>query len=429
MRENAALEDQIRKIEGPHVIYDYLKNLPEMNRRGMNPLVVDCLNCELGCNGGPGTLNREKSPDEVEYYVRKRRDEMQARHSKGAIGIPNYKKKINRSIDDYWKPKLYHRAYQNRSSSYNLQTLSNADLESIYRSMHKYTEDDFYNCTACGYNTCEGHAQVEHNQSAFAQISDELHEQIKKSTELIAKIDISIESVMQRSHDQQSSLEESSASIEEMVSSIASAAKVTSERKSTMDNLIVGARKGQGDLRQTIDRIEAITGSVRGIGSMIEVIDDVAAHTNLLAINAAIEAAHAGDTGRGFSVVADEIRKLAEQTAVNASTISLSLTEMINDIGDVANRSQQTGGAVDGIISDVRNLAESLAIVGNSMDELSTGSTQITEALSHLNNISTEVQEAYREIGESIRSMRGIMETMNDVSNRSINTLQSSVIS
>ena len=77
MRENGTLDSAIRKIEGPEIIYEYLEKLPEMVQKGMNPLVVDCLNCELGCNGGPGTLNQGKSPDEVEYYIEQRKLKMQ----------------------------------------------------------------------------------------------------------------------------------------------------------------------------------------------------------------------------------------------------------------------------------------------------------------------------------------------------------------
>ena len=442
IREHPEYIEGIRKIEGPEIVYDYLEKLPEMVSRQLNPLLVDCLNCDLGCNGGPGTTNRDKSPDEVEHYVRMRRDEMQKRYRHGSIGKPNYKRKVNQALKDYWNPRLYSRTYVDRSLNNNVIRPADKKIESIYRSMHKYTDEDIYNCSACGYGSCEDmaiaihnglnkaenchyykHATIEREHAAFSDISDDLHAQILSAKDLITKIDGSIVSLAQKGHDQQASLEESSASIQEMIASISSAADITNERKESMSQLISSASNGQIDLGETIERVESITGSVKGIGKMIEVIDDVASHTNLLAINAAIEAAHAGDTGRGFSVVADEIRKLAEQTATNASTISGSLSEMIRDMGDVSERSKKTGDAVGKIIDDVRNMAESLSVLTNSMTELSVGTNQITGALSQLNSISTDLQQSYNEIGESIRSMSAVMQAMSDVSDRNIETL------
>ena len=87
-RESPETARKVRKIEGPHTIYPYLEKLPDMLRKGMQPLLVDCLSCELGCNGGPGTLNQGKSPDEAEYPIEKRREEMQKRCVvKTGIGI------------------------------------------------------------------------------------------------------------------------------------------------------------------------------------------------------------------------------------------------------------------------------------------------------------------------------------------------------
>ncbi len=143
MRENGSLDAAIRKIEGPDIIYRYLKDLPEMQDRGMNPLLVDCLNCELGCNGGPGTLNQQKSPDEIEYYIAQRRNQMQAEYEKSRFGKADIRKKINKTIDKYWKPGIYGRTYVDRSDNNDIRTPDNDELQEIYRSMHKYEETDF----------------------------------------------------------------------------------------------------------------------------------------------------------------------------------------------------------------------------------------------------------------------------------------------
>ena len=109
-------------------------DLPEMIRRGMNPLVVDCLNCESGCNGGTGTTCRHKPVDELEFYVEKRKKEMQARY-KSEIKDNESHDKLHALVNQYWKPGLYDRRYRNlHSNNQNqLKKPTQSQIEEIYR--------------------------------------------------------------------------------------------------------------------------------------------------------------------------------------------------------------------------------------------------------------------------------------------------------
>ena len=443
MRENGALDSAIRKIEGPEIIYGYLEKLPEMLGRKMNPLVVDCLNCELGCNGGPGTLNQGKSPDEVEYYIEQRKLKTQTEYKKASIGKANLRKKINKVVDKYWKPGIYGRSYVDRSDNYTVNTPNNDQLQQVYRSMHKYEEADFYNCSACGYNSCERmataiynglnkaenchyytHKTIELEHNAYEQISAKLHAEIEKSTNLASEIRTTIESVNEKSHGQYASLEESSASVEEMISSIGSASKIATDRQSAVEGLVTTARKGELDLKETVNGIEEIARSVADINEMINVINNVASSTNLLSINAAIEAAHAGDSGRGFSVVAEEIRKLAETTADNARTISTTLNTIVTGITEAATKSRSTGDRVAGIITEILDVADSLTQLTNSMHEMSVGSGQIIEAITSLKDVSYQMRDHYGEMSEGVTTMQTTLDAITSISNENIDTLQ-----
>ncbi len=76
-RDVPGIREKTRKIEGVHTVYHYFEKLKDVIKENKSPLLIDCLNCEMGCNGGTGTLNGKKSPDEVEYLIEKRNEEMQ----------------------------------------------------------------------------------------------------------------------------------------------------------------------------------------------------------------------------------------------------------------------------------------------------------------------------------------------------------------
>ena len=116
LREKPELEDRIRKIEGPSEIYDYIENLPKSLNKGTNPLIVDCLNCSKGCNGGPGTLNRETPVDDLEYIIRSRTDELKKKYKSGFTG-KTLTAKINSVLEKYWQKGLYERKYTDRSGN------------------------------------------------------------------------------------------------------------------------------------------------------------------------------------------------------------------------------------------------------------------------------------------------------------------------
>lgn len=191
-REVDGIRDISRKIEGPHTIYHYLDHLPEQLELGRNPLLVDCLNCENGCNGGTGTTKQNASADELEYFINVRKKEMQSKHNT-QNGDKNTIKNFQELIGKYWDEKLYSRKYVNRHELYTsiIEKPSEKQFEEIYHSMHKYKDEDHLNCASCGYHTCEMMAEAVHNnmnkvENCHFYLQYELEQ---KSEELTVKSD------------------------------------------------------------------------------------------------------------------------------------------------------------------------------------------------------------------------------------------------
>lgn len=218
-------------------------------------------------------------------------------------------------------------------------------------------------------------------------------------------------------------VEQSTASITEMIASIANVSKLTEKNQEVIGNLVDTANEGDLKLTETTNIIEDINGSVNEINSMAGIIQSISAQTNLLAMNAAIEAAHAGDQGKGFAVVADEIRKLAEASANNTKEISKTLKNIIARIENASQSGLSTREAFSNINNNIKGVSEALLTVSSSTDELNVGGTQILEAMSSLSDISIVVKEKSDIVKTGAGSVNKIMGTVSDISGMVTNAI------
>lgn len=142
----------------------------------------------------------------------------------------------------------------------------------------------------------------------------------------------SVSSIGAQVLDQVASVEESTASVAEMIRSVAVLSQISESRRQGTVRLTDKIRAGEVKVQSSFDAVKTIHGDADTIREMVHLISGIAAQTNLLAMNAAIEAAHAGDAGRGFAVVSDEIRKLAETSSQQAKSIGTVLSKMAKNI-------------------------------------------------------------------------------------------------
>jgi methyl-accepting chemotaxis protein len=218
-----------------------------------------------------------------------------------------------------------------------------------------------------------------------------LGESVKKSEEAIGIITSGVNDVAGMIHAQAAMVEESTAAMTEMASSISSLGSIMERNRDGSTNLVRVAATGESQIRETAEIIADINRSIATIQDMANMINGIAAQTNLLAMNAAIEAAHAGEYGKGFSVVADEIRKLAEASAVNSKAIKTNLAGIISSIKNANESSGRSSESFSTVQREIGAVSNNFDEILGAIRELKEGGNQIMDAMVELNNYTANV--------------------------------------
>jgi methyl-accepting chemotaxis protein len=221
---------------------------------------------------------------------------------------------------------------------------------------------------------------------------------------------------------QNESLSESSASIEEMVANIASVNRSLEENAREFEALGKVSEEGAARLAELVGQVEAIASRSARLAEANEVIQGIAASTNLLAMNAAIEAAHAGEAGRGFAVVAEEVRKLAETSAQQSAEVKADLESLAQAIASVVDYARRAGVSFEAVRQAVGVVMAQQAQVRQAMEEQASGSRLVLDSLSEIKGHRQAVEAGSREIlGGSqaiLGEMRRLVELSQDISGR-----------
>jgi len=424
------------KTEGVHTIYPYLLELEELLDKDVElPLLVDCLNCEKGCNGGPGTGNSHVSLPLLENPIRKRRAKLEEYHKYQKKGEWIYTK-YHKVLDKYWKKDLYNRSYRNLSDNNTIKKPNEDELKKIYESMKKFTEKDLYDCTSCGYGSCKSMATAIFNginkkehcahyilemleeERKVQDLLDLLTEHINNATSLIDGIVQIVHDLYENIDNQAKSVEESSKKTEVMVNSLMTTSELSQKKRKDIKGLLDNTTQSQESMRETIESIQGISQSVDGIASAIKIISAIAANTNLLSMNAAIEAAHAGEAGKGFAVVANEIRRLSESTRENSRNISQTLKNIIDGIAETSKQSDDTGVRINGMSTEISSFADTMSTLINTFNELSAESGDITNALCDLRDISNSVKTDYDKMLKMTNQLRDSMHELASIADK-----------
>ncbi|MCL2186322.1 MAG: methyl-accepting chemotaxis protein [Treponema sp.] len=193
---------------------------------------------------------------------------------------------------------------------------------------------------------------------------------------------------------QAESVAQSSSAIEEMLANINSVTQTLVKNTANIDSLAKTSEAGRYDIQKVATDIQEIARESEGLLQINSVMQTISSQTNLLAMNAAIEAAHAGAAGAGFAVVADEIRKLAENSGKQSKTISGILKKIKTMIDTITKSTSVVLERFDEIEKEVKTVSDQEMQIRNAMEEQGEGSRQILDAVTKLNNVTGQVRKS-----------------------------------
>ena len=287
----------------------------------------------------------------------------------------------------------------------------NAFTESINK-MVAVSKQNIISLSKVAENLNENSSGISSEIKQISDNSSELADQAKTQLETVSltvgtmgKMSSITNQLSAQIHDQNNDLSQSSAAVEEMISNIKSITKNIDKFGNSFNQLSSDSEDGKNKIENVINLIESVSAESKKLLDTNKVIEDVAQQTNLLAMNAAIEAAHAGEAGKGFAVVAEEIRKLSESTTKQSHYIKQTLSSVIENINEVTNAATSAGLTFGEIVNQISSDDSLITEIRSSMEEQSIGSKQIVDALGNIKETTHTIIENSKQMNSGIENV------------------------
>jgi methyl-accepting chemotaxis protein len=244
----------------------------------------------------------------------------------------------------------------------------------------------------------------------------------------VKQASVTMEQITQEIHklnghidNQSDSISRSSAAIEQMLTNIQSVTQVLVKNTVNVKSLASASEVGRSGLQEVAEDIQEIARQSEGLLEINAVMENIASQTNLLSMNAAIEAAHAGEVGKGFAVVADEIRKLAESSGEQSKTIGSVLKKIKDSIDKISKSTNSVLTKFEAIDKGVRTVSDQEEYIRQAMEEQNAGSKQVLEAVESVNDItllvkgsSKEMQQGSNEVIKESKNLESVTHEINE---------------
>ena len=287
----------------------------------------------------------------------------------------------------------------------------NAFTESINK-MVAVSKQNIISLSKVAENLNENSSGISSEIKQISDNSSELADQAKTQLETVSltvgtmgKMSSITNQLSTQIHDQNNDLSQSSAAVEEMISNIKSITENIDKFGNSFNQLSSDSEDGKNKIENVINLIESVSAESKKLLDTNKVIEDVAQQTNLLAMNAAIEAAHAGEAGKGFAVVAEEIRKLSESTTKQSHYIKQTLSSVIENINEVTNAATSAGLTFGEIVNQISSDDSLITEIRSSMEEQSIGSKQIVDALGNIKETTHTIIENSKQMNSGIENV------------------------
>ncbi len=232
-----------------------------------------------------------------------------------------------------------------------------------------------------------------------------LSESIDTTSESSEIISSNIKELTYKIEDQASAVTQTSSALEELSATINNVTTIASKNEKESQNLLETTEEGGEKIDQTKNIVSDVSKHASDMYEILEIINNIASQTNLLAMNASIEAAHAGDYGKGFAVVADEIRKLAESTSDNSNKISSLLTIITDKIKKAEVVSNESRVSFDSITEKMGKFINAFSEITYNMNEMAAGTGEITESSSNLSQITRLIESGANDINKRTKDI------------------------
>ena len=348
----------IRQVEGEKRAYDFLQDYKKrILRNDKLPFMVDILNCERGCLYGTG-IEEDKNASEGNYYAIekiKTRSKKRGFHPFSKLLSPKQRLwLLNRKFAKL-DIKDFMRTYTDKSSTVSLREPLSYELDAIFNKMNKHTaESRNINCGACGYSNCREMASAIFNgcntpEGCIHYIKNEVQQ-------FSLQIEAQNRKILQKNEDMARFIAEDFEALNSSIDGMLQGNAINAEESSAISAAMLRISEFCTMLETSFSAIQEL---LKQLEKNNDNVSRIANQTNILSLNAAVEASRSGDAGKGFAVVADEVKALAESSRVMAEQSDLNRIEIVKAIHTLMQETIDLTQSIADINGRLTNLAAS----------------------------------------------------------------------